>query len=351
MRLKVGALKVVRLKVVRLKVEGRVLNVEPGSQFLVLGSQFSVLGSQFLVLSSWFSVLGIPSHTSIACRGGRRAVAAPGGRYIDGTVGGGGHAAAILEASSPDGRLLGIDCDPAALAAAAARLAPYGDRVTLVRGSFREIGQLAATSGFAQVEGVVLDLGVSSYQLDTPERGFSFQAHAPLDMRLDPDAPVTAAHLVNNLPEQELADLIFRYGEERGSRRIARAIVEARQRKPVTTTDELAAIVSRALGGQRGRIHPATRTFQALRIAVNDELASLEAALPQVIDLLAPGGRMAIIAFHSLEDRIVKHTLRAEAQAGRLRIITRKPVEASVEEQRTNPRSRSARLRVAERVS
>jgi 16S rRNA (cytosine1402-N4)-methyltransferase len=275
----------------------------------------------------------------------------PGGRYIDGTLGGGGHAAAILEASSPDGRLLGIDCDPAALAAAAARLAPYGDRVMLVRGSFREIGQLAATSGFAQVEGVVLDLGVSSYQLDTPERGFSFQAHAPLDMRLDPDAPVTAAHLVNNLPEQELADLIFRYGEERGSRRIARAIVEARQRKPVTTTDELAAIVTRALGGQRGRIHPATRTFQALRIAVNDELASLEAALPQVIDLLAPGGRMAIIAFHSLEDRIVKHTLRAEAQAGRLRIITRKPVEASVEEQRTNPRSRSARLRVAERVS
>jgi len=322
----------------------------------VLSSWFSVLSSQFSVLSSWFSVPGSRfleyHHTPVLLA---EVVAGllprPGGRYIDGTVGGGGHAAAILEASSPDGRLLGIDCDPAALAAAAARLAPYGDRVTLVRGSFREIGQLAATSGFAQVEGVVLDLGVSSYQLDTPERGFSFQAHAPLDMRLDPDAPVTAAHLVNNLPEQELADLIFRYGEERGSRRIARAIVEARQRKPVTTTDELAAIVTRALGGQRGRIHPATRTFQALRIAVNNELASLEAALPQIIDLLAPGGRMAIIAFHSLEDRIVKHTLRAEAQAGRLRIITRKPVEASIEEQRANPRSRSARLRVAERVS
>ncbi|MBO9336143.1 MAG: 16S rRNA (cytosine(1402)-N(4))-methyltransferase RsmH, partial [Roseiflexus sp.] len=187
-----------------------------------------VLGSWFLVLGSWFLEY---HHTPVLLA---EVVAGllprPGGRYIDGTVGGGGHAAAILEASSPNGRLLGIDCDPAALAAAAARLAPYGDRVTLVRGSFREIGQLAATSGFAQVEGVVLDLGVSSYQLDMPERGFSFQSHAPLDMRFDPDALVTAAHLVNDLPEQELADLIFRYGEERGSRRIARAIVEARQR-------------------------------------------------------------------------------------------------------------------------
>ncbi len=274
----------------------------------------------------------------------------PGGRYIDGTVGGGGHAAAILEASAPDGRLLGIDCDPAALTAAGARLALYGDRVTLVRGSFREVGRLAIDAGFTQVQGVLLDLGVSSYQFDTPERGFSFQASAPLDMRLDPDAPVTAARLVNDLPEQELADLIFRYGEERGSRRIARAIVAARQRKPVTTTDELALIVSRALGGQRGRIHPATRTFQALRIAVNDELASLEAALPQIVELLAAGGRMAIIAFHSLEDRIVKQFMRAEAQAGRLRIITRKPVEASNEEQHANPRSRSAKLRVAERT-
>lgn len=274
----------------------------------------------------------------------------PGGRYIDGTVGGGGHAAAILEASAPDGCLLGIDCDPAALAAAAVRLAPYGDRVSLVRGSFRAIGRLATTAGFAQVQGVLLDLGVSSYQLDTPERGFSFQVNAPLDMRLDPDTPVTAAYLVNNLPEQELADLIFRYGEERGSRRIARAIVESRQRSPITTTGELAAIVSRALGGRRGRIHPATRTFQALRIVVNDELTSIETALPQIVELLAVGGRMAIIAFHSLEDRIVKHFMRNEAQAGRLRIITRKPVEASSDEQHANPRSRSARLRIAERT-
>ncbi len=274
----------------------------------------------------------------------------PGGQYIDGTVGGGGHAAAILEASAPDGRLLGIDCDPAALAAAATRLAPYGARVTLVRGSFREIERLATAAGFVRVQGVALDLGVSSYQLDTPERGFSFQASAPLDMRLDPDAPVTAADLVNNLPERDLADLIFRYGEERGSRRIARAIVEARQRQPVTTTDELSRIVARALGGQRGRIHPATRTFQALRIAVNDELASLEAALPQIAGLLAAGGRMVIIAFHSLEDRIVKRFMRAEAQTGRLRIITRRPVEAGNEEQQANPRSRSAKMRVAERM-
>lgn len=256
----------------------------------------------------------------------------------------------MLEASAPDGRLLGIDCDPAALAAAATRLAPYGARVTLVRGSFREIERLATAAGFVQVQGVVLDLGVSSYQLDTPERGFSFQASAPLDMRLDPDTPVTAADLVNNLSERDLADLIFRYGEERGSRRIARAIVEARQRQPITTTDELSRIIARALGGQRGRIHPATRTFQALRIAVNDELVSLEAALPQIVGLLAAGGRMVIISFHSLEDRIVKNFMRAEAQTGRLRIITRKPVEAGNEEQQANPRSRSAKMRVAERM-
>ncbi|ABU57202.1 16S rRNA (cytosine(1402)-N(4))-methyltransferase RsmH [Roseiflexus castenholzii] len=309
------------------------------SRFLVLGAQFSVLSAldyHHTPVLLTETLAGLQPH--------------PGGWYIDGTVGGGGHAAAILEATAPDGRLLGIDCDPAALAAAAARLAPYGERVTLVRGSFREIGRLAHKAGFVQVQGVLLDLGVSSYQLDTPERGFSFQASAPLDMRLDPDAPMTAANLVNDLPERDLADLIFRYSEERGSRRIARAIVEARQRRPITTTDELAEIVSRALGGRRGRIHPATRTFQALRIAVNDELTSLDAALPQIVELLVVGGRMAIITFHSLEDRIVKQFMRAEAQAGHLRLITRKPVEASSEEQRINPRSRSAKLRVAERA-
>lgn len=272
-----------------------------------------------------------------------------GGRYIDGTVGGGGHAAAILTAA-PETRLLGIDRDPAALAAAGERLAEFGERVTLVRGTFRDLARLASLAGFTQVQGILLDLGVSSHQLDTAERGFSFQVSAPLDMRLDPQASLTAAELVNELPEQELADLIFRYGEERASRRIARAIVAARRRASLTTTDELAALISRAMGGQRGKIHPATRTFQALRIAVNDELASLEDALPQIIDLLAVDGRAAIISFHSLEDRIVKHFFRAAAATGQVRLVTRKPIEAEADEQRANPRSRSAKLRVAERL-
>ncbi|HWQ13994.1 MAG TPA: 16S rRNA (cytosine(1402)-N(4))-methyltransferase RsmH [Roseiflexaceae bacterium] len=274
----------------------------------------------------------------------------PGGRYIEGTLGGGGHAAALLEASAPDGRLLGLDVDPAALAAAAARLAPFGERFTAARGNFRDIGALARAHGFAAVDGVLLDLGVSSHQLDTPERGFSFQADAPLDMRLDPQGAVTAADLVNELPEGELADVIYRYGEERASRRIARLIVEARRRGRIATTGELADIVTRALGGRRGKIHPATRTFQALRIATNRELESLELALPQAVELLAHGGRLAVIAFHSLEDRIVKQFLRAEAEAGRMRIITKKPLEAGADEARANPRSRSAKLRVAERI-
>src|SRR6266545_2284211 len=235
-----------------------------------------------------------------------------GGRYVDGTLGGGGHAAAILDRSAPDGRLLGIDADPAALAAAGARLAGFAGRATLVHGNFRDLGWLAREHGFAQVDGLLLDLGVSSHQLDTPERGFSFAVDAPLDMRLDPTG-----------------------GE---------------------TTGELADLVARALGGRRGKIHPATRTFQALRIAVNRELESLEMALPQAVELLAPGGRLAVIAFHSLEDRIVKLFFRAEsgyggAGRGRLQIITKKPIEASEEENRTNSRSRSAKLRIAERVA
>jgi 16S rRNA (cytosine1402-N4)-methyltransferase len=273
----------------------------------------------------------------------------PGGRYIDGTLGGGGHAAAVLEASAPDGRLLGLDVDPAALEAAGARLAKYGARFVAEHGNFREIGVLARAHGFGGSDGVLLDLGVSSHQLDTPERGFSFQADAPLDMRLDPRGDTTAADLVNELPEAELADLIYRYGEERGSRRIARSIAEARRRRRIERTGELAALVARALGGRHGKIHPATRTFQALRIAANRELESLELALPQIVDLLAPGGRVAVIAFHSLEDRIVKQFFRAEADAGRLRIITRKPLEAGDAEARANPRSRSAKLRVAAR--
>lgn len=280
----------------------------------------------------------------------------PGGRYVDGTLGGGGHAAAILEASAPDGRLLGIDADPAALLAAGARLAPFGERATLVHGNFRDLARLARAGGFEPIDGLLLDLGVSSHQLDTPERGFSFLADAPLDMRLDPTGGETAADIVNETPEGALADLIYRYGEERGSRRIARAIAEARRRRSIATTGELAEVVARALGGRHGKIHPATRTFQALRIAVNRELDNLEAALPQAVELLAPGGRLAVIAFHSLEDRIVKLFFRAESGYGgsggpeRLRIITKKPIEAGEGEVRANPRARSAKLRVAERI-
>ncbi len=280
-----------------------------------------------------------------------------GGQYLDGTLGGGGHAAAVLAASAPDGRLLGIDADPAALAAAGTQLAAFGQRVMLAHGNFRDIGRLAREQGFAQIDGLLLDLGVSSHQIDTPERGFSFAADAPLDMRLDPTAGATAADMVNDTPESELADLIFRYGEERGSRRVARFIAEARRKRPIDTTLELADLVTRALGGRHGKIHPATRTFQALRIAVNRELESLEAALPQAVELLAPGGRMAIISFHSLEDRIVKLFFRAESgyggseQPARLQIITKKPIEATEQEARANPRSRSAKLRIAERVT
>jgi 16S rRNA (cytosine1402-N4)-methyltransferase len=279
-----------------------------------------------------------------------------GGRYIDGTLGGGGHAAAVLEASAPDGRLLGIDADPAALAAAGARLAAFGERATLTHGNFRDIGRLAIEQGFERVDALLLDLGVSSYQLDTPGRGFSFAADAPLDMRLDPTEGKTAADLVNGTSEGELADLIYRYGEERGSRRVARFIAEARRKRPIATTGELAELVARALGGRHGKIHPATRTFQALRIAVNRELESLEMALPQAVELLGEGGRLAIISFHSLEDRIVKLFFRAESgysggeRPARLQIITKKPIEATEQEARANSRSRSAKLRVAEKL-
>jgi 16S rRNA (cytosine1402-N4)-methyltransferase len=232
----------------------------------------------------------------------------------------------------------------------------YAERATLVHGNFRDLGQLAREHNFAPIDGLLLDLGVSSHQLDTPERGFSFANDAPLDMRLDPTRGATAAELVNETPESELADLIYRYGEERGSRRVARFIAEARRKRPIATTGELAELVARALGGRHGKIHPATRTFQALRIAVNRELENLELALPQAVELLAPGGRIAVISFHSLEDRIVKLFFRAESgyggvDAARLQIITKKPIEASEQEARTNPRSRSAKLRIAERVA
>lgn len=292
----------------------------------------------------------------------------PGGVYLDGTLGGGGHAAAVLQQAQPGGHLLGIDADPAALQATRERLvalppelAPPGS-YTLVQDNFGNIAAIAQAHNITAIDGLLLDLGVSSHQLDTPERGFAFSMDGPLDMRFDPTQEVTAADLVNRLDEQPLADLIYRYGEERASRRIARRLVERRRQKHIMSTSELATLVAQALGGpgRRGGMHPATRTFQALRIAVNNELGQLEAALPQAVALLRPGGRLAVISFHSLEDRIVKQFFRAESGYGgsaaperpvRLRIITKKPVEASASEVQANPRSRSARLRVAERVA
>ena len=273
---------------------------------------------------------------------------ASGGTYVDCTVGAGGHAAAILDASAPDGRLLGIDADPEALATAAQRLAPFGDRVRLVHRNYRELSRVLTETITPPPHGILLDLGVSSMQLDRAARGFSFQSDGPLDMRLDPTGGETAADLVNSLPERDLADLIFRYGEERHSRRIARSITARRTSARFQTTADLARTVAGAAGGHRAGIHPATRTFQALRIAVNEELRGLEQALPQAADALAPGGRLAVISFHSLEDRIVKQFLRSRPE--QLRILTKKPIVATEAELRANARSRSAKLRAAEKL-
>lgn len=285
----------------------------------------------------------------------------PGGRYLDATVGGGGHARGLLEASGPDGRLLALDADPAALQVARRTLAPYGKRVILAHANFVRLAEIADRHNFRPVDGVLMDLGLSSLQLADAARGFSFQQDGPLDMRFDPQQGEPAAELVNRLPEAQLADLLRRYGEEPAARRVARAILAAR---PLKTTGQLAEVVSKAVPGRR-RHHKATRTFQALRIAVNHELEHLEAALPQAVDLLAPGGRMAIIAFHSLEDRIVKGFLRRESRdclcppailecvcghKATLKLITRRPLRPSQEEVQVNPRSRSARLRIAERM-
>jgi 16S rRNA (cytosine1402-N4)-methyltransferase len=294
----------------------------------------------------------------------------PAGSYIDGTVGAGGHAEGILERSTPDGRLLGLDQDPQALALAETRLAPFGARALLVHANFATLDEVASRCGFVPVDGVLLDLGVSSMQLDTPQRGFSFLAEAPLDMRMDPTTGgPTAADLVNDLPEGELADLIYRYGEEPASRRIARRIVAERQQAPVETTGRLATIVLAAIGGRpagpKGRIHPATRTFQALRIAVNRELDVLPTALEAAMRVLRPGGRLAVIAFHSLEDRIVKQFIQQEVKGcicppelpvcrcgrvPRLRAISKGAIQATDAEIERNPRARSARLRIAERL-
>jgi len=284
------------------------------------------------------------------------------GRYVDATVGAGGHAAGILIASGPRGRLLGIDADPQAVSLARKRLATFGDRVTLVQGDFSQLTSIASAKGFTQVDGVLLDLGLSSMQLAAPERGFSFQCEGPLDMRFDPSRSTTASALVNEREEKELAALLRRYGQERQARRIARAIVSSR---PICSTMQLATLIEGVVG-RRNRIHPATKTFQALRIAVNEELCALSKVLPQALDLLVPGGRMAVISFHSLEDRIVKQFFRREARdcvcppefpecvcdhLARLSIVTRHPIRPSEKEVDTNPRSRSARLRIAVKMA
>lgn len=285
----------------------------------------------------------------------------PGGFFIDGTCGGGSHSEGILTASAPDGKLLALDADATALQQARQRLEPFGARVTLVHRSFAEMEKVAHEHGFGQVDGIVLDLGLSSDQLADDSRGFSFSSTG-LDMRFDPTRGEPAIALVNELDERELADLIYRYGEERASRRIARMIVAAR---PIESAQQLADVIARAMGGRRGKLHPATRTFQALRIAVNDELDVLAAVLPECVALLRPGGRLGIITFHSLEDRIVKQFLNAESRDclcppeqpictckhwATLKIITRTPVSPSQAEVLQNPRARSAKLRVAQRL-
>lgn len=288
----------------------------------------------------------------------------PGGVYVDGTVGGGGHTRAILAAAGSTGRVLALDRDKGALERAGMALGLLADRCTLVHASFDAMDRVAAANGVACADGVLLDIGISSDQLDNGERGFSFMKDGPLDMRMDRSAPRTAADLVNTLPEAELADLFRRYGEEPRARAVARRIAERRQSRALERTGDLAGLVVQAYGGRRGRIHPATRVFQALRIAVNGELRALEEGLSAGLNLLAPGGRMVVISFHSLEDRIVKqffaeHQGRWEAlaQGGRrwtgvqpeVEILTRKPVTASEDECERNPRARSAKLRAAER--
>ncbi len=290
-----------------------------------------------------------------------------GGVYVDGTLGGAGHARGVLEATGPDGVLYGLDRDDAALAAAKVVLSPFGERARLIKANFAALVEVLGREGVRSVDGIVLDLGVSSHQLDTGERGFSFQQDATLDMRMDISVGPTAADLVDGLDGEELERIISAYGEERWARRIAEFIVRAREVSPIETTAQLVDLVKGAIPRAKweDRLHPATRTFQALRIAVNDELGSLEKGLTAGISVLKPGGRIVVISFHSLEDRIVKRVF-AEFATGctcpksfprcvcgklpLLRKVTGKPIVAGPEERSANPRSRSAKLRAAEKL-
>jgi len=286
----------------------------------------------------------------------------PGGRYIDCTLGGGGHSLAILEGSQPGGELLGIDADPSALKNAATTLLKYSDAVHFVHGNFVNIDEIASRLNFVPVDGIIFDLGLSSSQLDNDPRGFSFQKDAPLDMRFSPSQHETAEDIVNTASEKELVSLLREYGEEPFAGRIARRIVAER---PVTSTLQLARLVESAVGGRKGRIHPATRAFQALRIAVNSELENLETALNKAVTLLVPSGRLVVISYHSLEDRIVKQFMQRESRdcicppealicrcghVASLRLINRKVIVPGSDEVKENPRSRSAKLRIAEKT-
>ena len=290
----------------------------------------------------------------------------PGGRYVDGTIGDGGHARAVLEAASPGGKLLGIDRDPAMVARAARRLAPYGERLMIHHGDYRDLKRHLTEVGWVEVDGVLLDLGLSSYHLEAPERGFSFSLGGPLDMRYDPAQKLTARDIVNEWAVEELAALFREHGEGRDASRIARAIGQARTVKPLERTGELSELIVSAKGAGAGSVHPATRVFQALRCAVNDELGGLEEALEGAVDVLAAGGRLVVISFHSLEDRIVKNTFRSlergcicppkfpVCRCGRrpkVVRLTKRPRRPSAGEVAANPRARSARLRACQRLA
>nr|WP_122011856.1 16S rRNA (cytosine(1402)-N(4))-methyltransferase RsmH [Maliibacterium massiliense] len=290
-----------------------------------------------------------------------------GGFYVDGTLGGGGHSEAILRASAPDGRLIGIDRDDDALKSAGVRLAPYGARVCLCKGNFADMAQLVSEVGWGLADGILLDLGVSSYQLDEAARGFSYQHDAPLDMRMDRTRDFRAYDVVNGYTQQQLQDVIRNYGEERWASRIAQFIVARRGQAPIATTQDLVDVIKAAIpsGARREGPHPAKRTFQAIRIEVNDELGSIQRLLEGITAIMKPGARIAIITFHSLEDRLVKQgfkhlehpcTCPREApvctcgKTPQLRIITRKPILPDTEELASNPRARSAKLRVAQKI-
>ena len=277
-----------------------------------------------------------------------------GGIYLDGTIGAGGHGRAILEASGPDGRIIGLDRDAAAVASARENLAPFGDRALIMQADYKEAAAVLRNVAPSGVDGALLDLGVSSMQLDQAARGFSFMAEGPLDMRMDQRDSLTAADLVNRLPEQELTRMLFEYGEERYARRIARAIIRRRERDPILTTLALVDVLRGTVPPPylHGRLHFATRTFQALRIAVNHELEDLGTSLRHAAGLLRPGGRLVVLSFHSLEDRIVKHTFRALAagEDAEFAVLTKRPLAPSERECAENPRARSAKLRVLEHM-